>query len=117
MDSRRRYFTAAQRHFIRLRDQHCRTPYCDAPIRHTDHVRPAEHDGPTSTSNGQGLCQACNHARQAPGWSAEILDTPAEFVITTPTGHQYEHAPPDPPGTTRARSPLQEQFAALIRAA
>ena len=34
MDSRRRLFTAKQRHFIRLRDQTCRTPWCDAPIRH-----------------------------------------------------------------------------------
>ena len=25
---------------------------------------------PTSRANGQGLCEACNHAKQAPGWRA-----------------------------------------------
>ena len=117
MESRRRCFTPAQRHFIRMRDQHCRTPYCDAPIRHIDHVTPAQAGGPTAVANGQGYCAACNFAKQAPGWNTETLDAPAEFVIITPTGHQYQHAPPDPPGTTRTRSPLEEQFAALLRAA
>src|SRR5581483_12012086 len=37
METRRRVFTPAQRAFLRLRDQTCRTPYCDAPIRHADH--------------------------------------------------------------------------------
>ena len=33
-----RRFTGAMRRFILLRDQTCRTAWCDAPIRHLDHV-------------------------------------------------------------------------------
>ena len=41
MESTRRLFPAGQRRFIRLRDHTCRTPWCDAPIRHTDHLTPS----------------------------------------------------------------------------
>ena len=32
----------------------CRTPYCDAPIRHRDHARPWARGGTTSAGNGLG---------------------------------------------------------------
>ena len=51
-----------------LRDRFCRTPWCDAPIWHRDHARAAASGGLTNGDNGQGLCEACNHAKQAPGW-------------------------------------------------
>lgn len=96
MDSRRRLFTAGQRTFLRLRDQACRTPWCEAPIRHFDHVVPSAHGGPTSTSNGQGTCEACNYAKQAPGWRAR--PGPGGVIrLTTPTGHQYQSRPPELP--------------------
>jgi hypothetical protein len=109
MDSRRRCFTPAQRHFIALRDQTCRTPWCDAPIRHTDHIQPAEHGGPTEVANGQGYCQTCNHTKQAPGWHTQVLQLPGGHTveITTPTGHRYQSRAPDPPGTTPTDSPLE----------
>lgn len=101
MDSRRRHFTPTQRHFIRLRDAGtCRTPYCGAPVRHTDHIRAAEHGGPTTVTNGQGLCEACNYAKQAPGWTARTIasaDGRHEVEIMTPTGHTYRSRAPDPP--------------------
>ncbi|HEX2174611.1 MAG TPA: DUF222 domain-containing protein [Nocardioidaceae bacterium] len=105
MDSQRRRFDHGLRTFLVLRDQTCRTPWCDAPIRHADHVVAAAAGGPTSADNGQGLCQACNHAKQAPGWSA--TPTPAGsghqvVTTTTPTGHRYHSRAPDPPGTTPA---------------
>lgn len=113
MDSRRRLFTTSQRRFIALRDQTCRTPWCEAPIRHTDHVRPAERGGTTSIDNGAGLCVACNIAKQAPGWHARpgpvgVID------LITPTGHSYRSAPPRPPGRPE-RSPLELQLAAALR--
>jgi hypothetical protein len=40
MDSRARLFPAGLRRFIQARDDTCRTPYCDAPIRHHDHIIP-----------------------------------------------------------------------------
>lgn len=101
MDSKQRCFTPAQRRFIRLRDQWCRTPYCEAPIRQFDHVNAHRHGGPTSVDQGQGLCEACNYAKEAPGWNATVLEhdkAPNEVEITTPTGHRYRSAPPDPPG-------------------
>ncbi len=38
MDSRARIFPPGLRRFIQARDHTCRTPYCDAPIRHLDHI-------------------------------------------------------------------------------
>lgn len=99
MESTRRAFPAGQRRFIRLRDQVCRTPWCDAPVRHIDHVEPVLADGLTTIENGQGYCQACNHAKQAPGWNATVVTRagPHEVEIRTPTGHVYNSRAPDPP--------------------
>ena len=112
MDSRRRCFSRSQRHFVQLRDQTCRTPWCGAPIRHVDHIRAAEHGGPTSVDNAEGLCAACNYAKAAPGWHARVTNG-GTVTLTTPTGHQYQHRPPDPPGAgppgTHRRSPESER--------
>ncbi len=115
METRRRAFTAGQRRFLRLRDQHCRTPWCDAPIRHTDHVLPVAHGGTTSIGNGQGYCQACNHAKQAPSWTAHPQGL--EVVTVTPTGHRYRSRPPDPPGTRTPTSPVEQRLADRLRRA
>ena len=40
MDSKARFFPPGLRRFIEARDATCRTPYCDAPIRHIDHIVP-----------------------------------------------------------------------------
>ena len=74
MDSRGRLFEGRLAEFLRLRDRRCRTPWCDAPIRHLDHAKDAANGGRTSAGNGQGLCEACNHAKQADGWSAGAVD-------------------------------------------
>ncbi len=95
LESRSRLFPRALGELIRLRDQTCRTPWCDAPIRHTDHVVAQPRAGRPSYGNGQGLCQACNHAKQAPGWSARPRPGPAhEVETTTPTGHRYRSTAP-----------------------
>jgi hypothetical protein len=106
MDSRKRLFTEGQRRFITARDQVCRTPWCEAPIRHTDHIVPAEDGGPTSTGNGDGRCVACNLGKQTPGWR-EKPGHDGEFTITTQTGHRYRSRAPDL--ITPARSPLEIQ--------
>ena len=100
MDSRRRLFGGGLSKFLVLRDQICRTPWCDAPIRHLDHVVPVESGGDTSAANGQGLCEACNHAKQAAGWSSRPSDEGAGICVevTTPTGHRYSSRCPSPPG-------------------
>jgi hypothetical protein len=75
MDSTSRCFPAGLATYIRLRDRTCRTPWCDAPVRHTDHIQPASQDGTTTADNGQGLCEACNYAKQAPGWTQQHVNT------------------------------------------
>jgi hypothetical protein len=109
MDSRRRLFPPGLARFIQIRDQVCRTPWCGALIRHTDHVVPHHEYGPTSAANGQGLCEQCNYNRQAPGWRARPRAGPRHTVVTTtPTGHTYITTAPHPPGSpprTRRRAP------------
>lgn len=97
MTSKQRLFADGLGDFVAQRDLGiCRTPWCDSPIRHRDHIRPAGGGGETSADNGQGLCEACNHAKQAPGWRQQAVDDQRHTVETiTPTGHRYlSHAPP-----------------------
>jgi Domain of unknown function (DUF222) len=102
MESRARCFPKGLAKFIDLRDDTCRTPYCDAPIRHHDHATPDARGGPTSAANGLGDCEACNYAKEAAGWrvTTTIDETgrhTAEFV--TPTGAPHRsNAPPLLPG-------------------
>jgi hypothetical protein len=100
MDSKARFFPPGLRRFLQVRDDTCRTPYCDAPIRHDDHIIPWHNDGPTSISNGQGLCEACNHTKENPGWTAKPIPGTRHTVETrTPTGHTYHSTTPPLPGT------------------
>ncbi|MGH3412145.1 MAG: DUF222 domain-containing protein [Marmoricola sp.] len=99
MASRRRTMPAGLAELIATRDQSCRTPWCDAPIRHRDHVWEVARGGPTSAGNGQGLCEACNHTKQADGWHARSAPGMRHLVVTrTPTGHAYRSTAPPPPG-------------------
>jgi hypothetical protein len=117
MDSKARLFPPALRRFIELRDDTCRTPYCDAPIRHHDHILPWHNGGPTTIENGAGLCEACNHTKEQPGWNttarppATPPPTPPpqgrprhHTQLTTPTGHTYHSTAPPPPGTSISSS-------------
>ncbi|WP_314193841.1 HNH endonuclease [uncultured Arthrobacter sp.] len=109
MDSRRRLFPAPLRRFIQTRDDTCRTPYCDAPIRHHDHIIPWHNDGPTSLSNGAGLCEACNHTKELPGWKAQPRPGPRHTIeLTTPTGHTYRSTAPPLPGSGPLGNGLRE---------
>jgi len=105
MESRSRLFPKGLAGFIGVRDQTCRTPYCDAPIRHRDHATPRNRGGPTSAINGLGECERCNYTKEAPGWRVTASDessTPtAEFV--TPTGARYRSTAPPLPGGTVGR--------------
>ena len=51
---------------LRLRDQRCRTAWCDAPVRHLDHAEDHADGGPTSAANGQGLCEALQLRQAGP---------------------------------------------------
>ncbi|MFD2361343.1 MULTISPECIES: HNH endonuclease [unclassified Arthrobacter] len=100
MDSKARLFPPGLKRFLQVRDDTCRTPYCDAPIRHHDHIASWQAGGPTVASNGQGLCEACNHTKETPGWTAKPEPGPRHTVkTTTPTGHTYRSTAPPLPGT------------------
>lgn len=100
MESRSRCFPKGLAGFIGVRDRTCRTPYCDAPIRHRDHATPRNRGGPTSAANGLGECERCNYTKEAPGWRVTAADEngvhTAEFV--TPTGARYRSTAPPLPG-------------------
>ena len=104
MESRARLFPKGLARFIAIRDDTCRTPYCDAPIRHTDHATPAARGGPTSLVNGLGECEACNYAKEAPGWSVTTKHDDKgrhTAVFTTPTGAVHRSNAPPLPGRIR----------------
>jgi hypothetical protein len=102
LESRSRLFPKGLARFIGLRDQRCRTPYCDAPVRHRDHATPWRRGGTTDADSGLGLCEQCNYTKEAAGWRVTTGQNQsgthtAEF--TTPTGACYHStAPPILPG-------------------
>jgi hypothetical protein len=123
MEARGRLAAKGLADLIRARDgAACRTPYCDAPIRHIDHVDPAATGGPTAAANLQGVCEACNYAKEAPGCHhsrapprvargaplpADIggSTTAPDVRITTPTGHHYGSRAPALPGSPTTTLP------------
>jgi hypothetical protein len=108
MESRSRRFPKGLARFIGLRDQTCRTPYCDAPIRHRDHAVPRDRGGPTSARNGLGMCERCNYTKETPGWRVNTCDAngihTAEFI--TPTGKHYRSTAPPLPGPPPTGPPI-----------
>ncbi|HKU01594.1 MAG TPA: HNH endonuclease [Arthrobacter sp.] len=128
MDSTARLFPAGLKRLLQIRDNTCRTPYCDAPIRHHDHITPWHTGGPTTANNGQGLCEACNHPKETPDWTAKTTPGPRHTITTTtpttPTGHTYHSTAPPVPGSPMRHGPAhgkqsghsQERRLALARA-
>jgi len=102
MESQARIFPKDLADFIKLRDRRCRTPWCDAPTRHTDHVEDATVGGVTSEHNGQGLCAFCNYATQHPRLRHTVTSIadlqPHTTLVTTPAGASYDSRAPAPPG-------------------
>ena len=122
LESHRRTFPRGLADLIDRRDAGiCRTPYCNAPIRHHDHVVPAREDGPTDADNGQGLCERCNYVKESPGWVQWVDTTHGrhQVGILTPAHHVYSsNAPPLPRAPARApRSRLETFFAEIVLAA
>ncbi|MGF4043970.1 HNH endonuclease [Paenarthrobacter nitroguajacolicus] len=102
MDSKARLFPPRLRRFIEVRDDTCRTPYCDAPIRHIDHVVPWRSGGTTTVDNSAGLCEACNQTKENPGWTAkQVVEDVHTLEVGTPTGHSYRSSAPPLPGHVR----------------
>ncbi|MGJ0118216.1 HNH endonuclease [Williamsia sp. MIQD14] len=116
MDSVARQFPTGLKHFLDVRDQSCRIPYCDAPIAEYDHAQPHSAGGDTSAGNGLGMCVAHNRAKQNPGW--HVITDRHTATLTTPTGHSHVSRAPAPPGHhDQPVSPIERQLRALLDAA
>ena len=103
LDARGRTFDGALRRLIVWRDGTCRAPGCDSPIRHVDHVQAWRDGGPTSASNGVGVCEAHNYAHEAAGHTAHGLqhrpddtgwDPPPAITYRYPDGSQHTTTAP-----------------------
>ncbi|WP_374727027.1 HNH endonuclease [Promicromonospora iranensis] len=106
--SKARFHPPGLADLLRAREQGiCATSWCDAPVRHIDHVTPHAEGGVTSLDNGQGLCARCNHAKQAPGWAQSVTEHEGRQAVetTTPTGHSYGFVAPAPPRPVRDTAP------------
>ena len=96
------YFDGWLAKLIRLREQTCRDPFCDAPIRHLDHItRTPTADSPHSPMDAAPASRG-NQVREMPGWHLTLIDCgfhggPHKIIITTPTGHRYCSRAPAPP--------------------
>ena len=106
MEATGRRFTGLLAQFVRIRDQVCRTPWCNAPIRHIDHPEPAARGGPTDEANSQGLCESCNYVKETAGWRHRVVSAPDDqhtVEVTTPSGVRATSRAPDPPRAARWR--------------
>ncbi|PQP26849.1 HNH endonuclease [Rhodococcus opacus] len=107
MESQSRMFPKSLRQLIDLRDRTCRTPWCDAPIRHRDHIRSHRESGATTADNGSGLCEACNYVKEGDGWSVRPVHNPGGthlIDLGTPTGNRYRSTAPPLPTPAHLRA-------------
>ncbi len=106
MESTARAFPVGLKRMIRWRDETCRTPWCNARIRHLDHIIPAAAGGPTSYDNGQGLCARCNYLKEHGTWDLTSSPpgspphiswrSPHRARGSSPTPHSESPRPPEP---------------------
>ncbi|MGO2825793.1 MAG: DUF222 domain-containing protein, partial [Brachybacterium alimentarium] len=89
-----RVFPKALARFIRWRDMTCRGPFCNAPIRHADHIKPHAAGGHTCLDNGQGLCAFCNDKEEQTAAVEREPDSSGHRVTwTSRTGATRETGP------------------------
>jgi hypothetical protein len=110
VDSHQRLFPPTLATFLKLRDQRCATPFCDAPIRHIDHITPHSRGGATSLDNGQGLCARCNHVKDLHGFRTDHDPVTGVTTTTSPTGHRYPRTPPPVLGHPTLPGPARAGF-------
>lgn len=102
MDSKAREFPDAMKEFIKIRDVHCRTPYCDGIIENVDHVMQHYLGGPTNVKNADGRCQWCNLAKEQPGWFEIVVhEQPHSMRINPGDGAIYQSLAPPATGVVR----------------
>ena len=100
MESRARSFPTGLATFIGLRDERCRTPYCDAPIRHRDHATPHARVGQQQRPTDWDCVNAATTSKRLrAGKSTRILTKPVDTQRNTSpqpaqsTGQRRRRAP------------------------
>jgi hypothetical protein len=91
-----RFPTAAQRRFLKARDEHCRFPGCRRPIRKrvsdADHTIDHALGGPTCVCNLAYLCEGHHTLKHNSAWTVE--QKPGGILEwTSPAGRRYENVP------------------------
>ena len=111
MDSKERLFKGSLRKLLQLRDPYCRTPYCNNKPRHADHVHQHSKGGKTCSINGCMKCAFCNLAKEAPGWTEEVIqENPHKIRIHPPGEVTYDSSPPPIVGLARMDESLTKQI-------
>ncbi|MDN3309805.1 DUF222 domain-containing protein [Microbacterium oryzae] len=91
-----RFPTAAQRRFLRARDEHCRFPGCRRPIRKrvsdADHTVDHALGGPTCVCNLAYLCEGHHTLKHRSAWTVE-QEPGGILEWTSPAGRCYENVP------------------------
>jgi hypothetical protein len=81
-------------------------------------VVPVARGGPTSASNGQGLCEGCNQAKEAEDFRSWVVDAELhDLVLETPSGHRYRCVIPKlpPPQEHSFVAHFDESLTRLLR--
>jgi hypothetical protein len=86
-DPTRRLFDGWLAKLIRLRDQTCRDPYCEAAIRHIDHITRHADGGITIYTNGRGRLRT----RQLHSRNARMAHQPHRHRPSRHTAHHPDH--------------------------
>ncbi|SED27238.1 hypothetical protein SAMN04490239_7584 [Rhodococcus koreensis] len=110
MESQARTFPKSLAKLIDLRDRTCRTPWCDAPIRHHDHILSRRKKGATTAHNGGCARRAITRRRatagpRAPsGGMAERISSTSALRRGTITGPRPRDCRPRRGGRRSKRS-------------
>lgn len=113
MESTARTYRGLLREFITLRDQRCRTPFCESDVKHIDHIEPAARAGKTSATNADAECEHCNYTKELPGYNVigsarEITFRVGRLTMTSTPPRPPSAEPPEP------LSGLERRFAEII---
>ena len=113
MESSARTYRGLLRDFITLRDQRCRTPFCESAIKHIDHLEPVARGGRTSAANACADCERCNYTKELPGY---VVSGTAREVTYRVGALTMTSTPPHPPsaGPPAPLSGLERRFAEVI---
>lgn len=109
MESTARAFPGGLKRMITWRDETCRTPWCNARIRHLDHVIPFASGGPTSYDNGQGLCARCNYLKEHGLWELSVQQHGTAKESPTSISWHSPHGARGSSPTPHSESPLLPQ--------